>query len=279
VVTQYIRPTERVLFSPRRDANPVFHLMEALWMLAGESEVAWLSQFSSNIASYAEHLLGKELFAQARIDVVPSATDAQINSYDADYDDDDETLARYMREKSYSSASPHVTTVGGRIRMGLMRKYPNADDIDRVVKTWETAYIADILQREREEEEIKKREEENKAREMEATGAAEGGIPTAFVKRMAAIGIACYVNTKDCSHVPRVRDGGAPNSRIFLFDDTGKNGPIYRIKDTYLKPELDADFTKGWREKSGACWHIAIKRIVEGDGWAELADRLERAKR
>jgi len=54
VVTQYIRPTERVLFSPRRDANPVFHLMEALWMLAGESEVAWLSQFSSNIASYAE---------------------------------------------------------------------------------------------------------------------------------------------------------------------------------------------------------------------------------
>lgn len=54
VVTTYLQPTERVLYNPRRDANPVFHLMEALWMLAGESDVTWLKQFSANIASYAE---------------------------------------------------------------------------------------------------------------------------------------------------------------------------------------------------------------------------------
>lgn len=54
VVSTYLRPCERVLFSPERDANPVFHLMEALWMLAGESDVRWLKQFSNNIASYAE---------------------------------------------------------------------------------------------------------------------------------------------------------------------------------------------------------------------------------
>ena len=54
VVTEYLHPTERVLFSPRRDANPIFHLMEALWMLAGEADVKWLAQFSSNISNYAE---------------------------------------------------------------------------------------------------------------------------------------------------------------------------------------------------------------------------------
>ena len=54
VITTYLRPTERVLFSPRRDANHVFHLMESFWMLSGESDVKWLSQFSNNISNYAE---------------------------------------------------------------------------------------------------------------------------------------------------------------------------------------------------------------------------------
>ena len=35
VCTVYERPLERVLFDAIRDANPFFHLMEALWMLAG----------------------------------------------------------------------------------------------------------------------------------------------------------------------------------------------------------------------------------------------------
>lgn len=54
VITQYSRPWERVLFSPKRDANPIFHLMEAIWMIAGQDNIEWLQKFSSNIATYAE---------------------------------------------------------------------------------------------------------------------------------------------------------------------------------------------------------------------------------
>ena len=45
VTTVYERPMERVLFDPIRDANPFFHLMESLWMLAGRNDATWLDQF------------------------------------------------------------------------------------------------------------------------------------------------------------------------------------------------------------------------------------------
>jgi hypothetical protein len=54
VVTTYLQPTERVLFNPVRDANPVFHLMEAIWMLAGANNVDWLLPFNSGFGKYAE---------------------------------------------------------------------------------------------------------------------------------------------------------------------------------------------------------------------------------
>lgn len=47
-------PRRRVLFYEERDANPVFHLMEALWMLAGRNDTAFVKQFNSNIASYSD---------------------------------------------------------------------------------------------------------------------------------------------------------------------------------------------------------------------------------
>jgi thymidylate synthase len=53
VMTTYERPTERVLFDPKRDANPFFHLMEAIWMLAGEKHAAWPVQFNKQMAEYA----------------------------------------------------------------------------------------------------------------------------------------------------------------------------------------------------------------------------------
>jgi hypothetical protein len=37
VCTTYERPYERVLFNSERDANPFFHFMESLWMLAGRN--------------------------------------------------------------------------------------------------------------------------------------------------------------------------------------------------------------------------------------------------
>lgn len=54
VMTVYRNPTERVLFWPERDANPFFHLMEALWMLAGRQDVAWLERFNSHMWAFSD---------------------------------------------------------------------------------------------------------------------------------------------------------------------------------------------------------------------------------
>lgn len=48
VTTVYARPQERVLFAPIRDANPFFHLVEAVWMLAGRSDTLVLDQYVSD---------------------------------------------------------------------------------------------------------------------------------------------------------------------------------------------------------------------------------------
>lgn len=55
VTTLFRSPMERVLFDPVRDANPFFHLMEALWMLAGKEDARWLDKFVSDFsARFAE---------------------------------------------------------------------------------------------------------------------------------------------------------------------------------------------------------------------------------
>lgn len=54
VTTIYERPTERVLFYPERDANPFFHFMEGLWMIAGRNDVEWISRFNASIANYSD---------------------------------------------------------------------------------------------------------------------------------------------------------------------------------------------------------------------------------
>jgi thymidylate synthase len=54
VMTVYNDPTNRVLFSPMRDANPFFHVMEALWMLAGRNDLPWLTCFNKRFASYSD---------------------------------------------------------------------------------------------------------------------------------------------------------------------------------------------------------------------------------
>ncbi len=54
VITTYLKPTERVLFHAGRDANPIFHLMESIWMLAGRKDVGFLQQFNSTIGQYSD---------------------------------------------------------------------------------------------------------------------------------------------------------------------------------------------------------------------------------
>ena len=53
VITEYATPQHRVLYSPARDANPVFHLVEAAWMLAGRNLVEELTPFNAGMAAYA----------------------------------------------------------------------------------------------------------------------------------------------------------------------------------------------------------------------------------
>lgn len=54
VATTYEFPRERVLLNEVRDANPFFHFMESLWILAGREDVEFVSRFNSNIASFSD---------------------------------------------------------------------------------------------------------------------------------------------------------------------------------------------------------------------------------
>jgi hypothetical protein len=54
VTTVYQCPAERVLFHGGRDANPVFHLMESIWMLAGRNDVAFLQQFNRRMVEFSD---------------------------------------------------------------------------------------------------------------------------------------------------------------------------------------------------------------------------------
>lgn len=54
VATVYAMPNECVLSIPERDANPFFHLFEALWILSGRQDVNFLSQFNGNIRQFSD---------------------------------------------------------------------------------------------------------------------------------------------------------------------------------------------------------------------------------
>jgi hypothetical protein len=54
VITEYLYPTQRVLFNAKRDANPVFHLLESIWMLAGGSNSSFLLPYNARMAEYSE---------------------------------------------------------------------------------------------------------------------------------------------------------------------------------------------------------------------------------
>lgn len=54
VTTIYERPSERVLFWQKRDANPFFHLFEALWMLDGRNDLEFLTRFVKNFGRFSD---------------------------------------------------------------------------------------------------------------------------------------------------------------------------------------------------------------------------------
>jgi len=50
----YEKPAERVLFWAERDANPFFHLVECLWMMAGRNDIAFLANYTKQISEYSD---------------------------------------------------------------------------------------------------------------------------------------------------------------------------------------------------------------------------------
>lgn len=54
VMTVYHRPQECILFDPVRDANPFFHLFEAMWILAGRQDVRFLAHFLPRMADFSD---------------------------------------------------------------------------------------------------------------------------------------------------------------------------------------------------------------------------------
>lgn len=51
----YEEPLERVVFWPERDANPFFHLMEALWMLAGRCDVEFVAHYAKRMRTFSDN--------------------------------------------------------------------------------------------------------------------------------------------------------------------------------------------------------------------------------
>lgn len=54
VTITYRNPLRRVLFNAARDANPFFHLYEALWMLAGRNDVASVASYCARMREYSD---------------------------------------------------------------------------------------------------------------------------------------------------------------------------------------------------------------------------------
>lgn len=54
VILKNLEPWNRVIQSPLRDANPFFHFVEALWMLAGRNDVASVKFYNSQIGIYSD---------------------------------------------------------------------------------------------------------------------------------------------------------------------------------------------------------------------------------
>lgn len=55
VCTVYSNPLQRVLLSSVRDCNPFFHQAEAIWILAGRRDVAFLTRFNKRMAEFSDN--------------------------------------------------------------------------------------------------------------------------------------------------------------------------------------------------------------------------------
>lgn len=67
VTTIITNPLEKVNFCPVRDANPFFHLVEAMAMLAGHNSVKLMSYFAKNMLSFSDDGVSYNAFYGTRM--------------------------------------------------------------------------------------------------------------------------------------------------------------------------------------------------------------------
>ena len=75
VATVYQKPTERVLFCEKRDANPFFHFIEGLWMIHGRNDLRPLTFFVESMRDFSddnETLWGRwrDYFDKDQLDII-----------------------------------------------------------------------------------------------------------------------------------------------------------------------------------------------------------------
>ncbi len=54
VAITYNHPQERVLFYKERDANPIFHFMESLWMLHGSNDLKFVEYYNKRMKEFSD---------------------------------------------------------------------------------------------------------------------------------------------------------------------------------------------------------------------------------
>ena len=100
--------------------------------------------------------------------------------------------------------------------------------------------------------------------EVEAPAAAQvaSPIPESVVARFAAKGIEAKANTAAVMWSDRNRGRqqlAEPGTRLFLFDPEGRNGPLNKMAQDWLKKQFgavwSADFADGFK---GLWWHIPV---------------------
>lgn len=99
------QPMERVVFDPLRDANPFFHMAEAIWMLGGGQGLEFVALYNSGMARYSDdgetlhgaygHRWRKHFYRDQIVDVIellsedPTTRRAYIAMFDAEVDHGD----------------------------------------------------------------------------------------------------------------------------------------------------------------------------------------------
>lgn len=123
VLTVYTHPMNRVLFSPMRDANPFFHVMEALWMLAGRNDLPWLVHFNKRFAAYSDD--GGQ--------TQPGAYGYRWRNYFG-YDQLEEVIAELKRNPQTRRCVLTMWHGGGTVQIGPDLHYLGKSDLVRAIE-------------------------------------------------------------------------------------------------------------------------------------------------